>query len=160
MLYTVISTKLMTEIGHLILQFHRQEFMLIPPICFATSLSWSEPWEAESYRAFSSSGLPSCQPMKYTDWRLGRCKRRVRVISCSVMSDSLRPHGLQSIRILCPWNFPGKNTRASCHFLLQRRVRLGVYSPTSSLEEIAAPASHSPSHSLTSVGSLRLRAQG
>ena len=22
-------------------------------------------------------------------------------------------------RVLCPWNFPGKNTEASCHFLLQ-----------------------------------------
>ena len=21
--------------------------------------------------------------------------------------------------ILCPWNFPGKNTRVGCHFLLQ-----------------------------------------
>ena len=23
-------------------------------------------------------------------------------------------------RLLCPWSFPGKNTRAGCHFLLQR----------------------------------------
>ena len=28
-------------------------------------------------------------------------------------------HGLQPTRILCPWNFPGKNTRVGCHFLLQ-----------------------------------------
>ena len=42
--------------------------------------------------------------MKYTDWRLGRCKRRVRVLSCSVMSDSLWPHGVQPTRLLCPWN--------------------------------------------------------
>ena len=35
------------------------------------------------------------------------------------MSDSLRPHGLQSTRRLCPWNFPGKNTGMGCHFLLQ-----------------------------------------
>ena len=27
------------------------------------------------------------------------------VFSCSVMSDSLRPHGLQPARILCPWGF-------------------------------------------------------
>ena len=25
--------------------------------------------------------------------------------SCSVVSDSLRPHGLQPIRLLCPWDF-------------------------------------------------------
>ena len=39
--------------------------------------------------------------------------------SCSVMSDSLRPHGLWPTRLLCPWNFPGKNTGVGCHFLLQ-----------------------------------------
>ena len=30
-------------------------------------------------------------------------------------SMDCRPHGL-----LCPWNFPGKNTGAGCNFLLQR----------------------------------------
>ena len=30
---------------------------------------------------------------------------------CSFMSDSLL--------LLCPWNFPGNNTRVGCHFLLQ-----------------------------------------
>ena len=34
--------------------------------------------------------------------------------SHSVVSDSLRPHGL-----LSPWNFPGKSTGVGCHFLLQ-----------------------------------------
>ena len=42
------------------------------------------------------------------------------VLSHSIMSDSLRPHGLEPSRLLCPWNFPGKNTGAGCHFLLQR----------------------------------------
>ena len=40
------------------------------------------------------------------------------VLSCSVMSDSLGPHGLQLARLLCPWNFPGKNTGVGCLFLL------------------------------------------
>ena len=39
--------------------------------------------------------------------------------SCSVVSDSLWPHGLEPTRLLRSWNFPGKNTRVSCHFLLQ-----------------------------------------
>ena len=38
----------------------------------------------------------------------------------SVMSDPLRLHGLQSPRLLCPWELPGKNTGVGCHFLLQR----------------------------------------
>ena len=37
----------------------------------------------------------------------------------SVMSDSLWPHGLYPARLLCPSNFPGKNTGVGCHFLLQ-----------------------------------------
>ena len=42
------------------------------------------------------------------------------VLSRSVVSDSLQSHGLQPARILCPWDFPGKNTGVGCHFLLQR----------------------------------------
>ena len=37
----------------------------------------------------------------------------------SVVSDSLPPHGRQPTRFLCPWDSPGKNTGAGCHFLLQ-----------------------------------------
>ena len=35
------------------------------------------------------------------------------VLSHSVVSNSLRSHGLQPSRLLCPWNFPGKNTGVS-----------------------------------------------
>ena len=38
---------------------------------------------------------------------------------CSVISDFLRPHGLQPASLLCPWDFPGKNTGMGCCFLLQ-----------------------------------------
>ena len=31
----------------------------------------------------------------------------------------LWPHGLSPARLLCPWDFPGKNIRVGCHFLLQ-----------------------------------------
>ena len=40
-------------------------------------------------------------------------------ISCSVMPNSLRPHGLQPTRLLYPWDFPGKDTGVGCHFLPQ-----------------------------------------
>ena len=39
--------------------------------------------------------------------------------SRSVMSDSLKHQGLDSARLLCPWNSPDKNTGVDCHFLLQ-----------------------------------------
>ena len=31
----------------------------------------------------------------------------------------LRLHGLQPTSLLCPWDFPSKNIRVGCHFLLQ-----------------------------------------
>ena len=43
----------------------------------------------------------------------------LRVFSCSVVSNSLRPHRLYPNRLLCPWDFTGKNTGVGCLFLLQ-----------------------------------------
>ena len=36
-----------------------------------------------------------------------------------LMSDSLPPHGLLPTRLLCPWDFPGKNAGVGSNFLLQ-----------------------------------------
>ena len=44
---------------------------------------------------------------------------KVKCVSHPIVSNSLQPHGLYSTRILCPWNFPGKNTGVGCRFLLQ-----------------------------------------
>ena len=41
------------------------------------------------------------------------------VLNCSVVSNSLRPHGVSPARLLYPWNFPGNNTGVGCQFLLQ-----------------------------------------
>ena len=38
--------------------------------------------------------------------------------SRSVVSDSVRSHGLQPTNLLCPWDFPGKSTGVGCHRLL------------------------------------------
>ena len=66
----------------------------------------------------------------------------------SIMSDSLRPHGLQPTSLLCPWDFPGKNTGVGCHFLLQ-----GIFPTQGSIVQILsgypdkireAGAAHSP----------------
>ena len=48
---------------------------------------------------------------------------RPRVFVCalvaSAVSDSLQPHGLWPVRLLCPWDSSGKNTGVGCHALLQ-----------------------------------------
>ena len=36
--------------------------------------------------------------------------------SCPTLCNPLE---LETTRLLCPWNFPGKNTEVGCHFLLQ-----------------------------------------
>ena len=48
-------------------------------------------------------------------------KRKMYILnceSCSVVSDSLQPHGLQPTRLLHPWDFPGKSTGVGSHCLL------------------------------------------
>ena len=37
----------------------------------------------------------------------------------SVVSDSLPPNGLQPVRLLCPWDSPGKDSGVGCHILFQ-----------------------------------------
>ena len=54
------------------------------------------------------------KPIKPGRKTLSRCAS-----VCSVVSDSLQPHGLWPARLLCPWDSPGKNTEAGCHALLQ-----------------------------------------
>ena len=43
-------------------------------------------------------------------------------LCCCLIAKScptlLRPHGQQPARLLCLWDFPGKNTGVGCHFLL------------------------------------------
>ena len=46
----------------------------------------------------------------------------VESVSCSVVSNPLRLHGLKPTRLLCPWNLPGKNTGVGSYSLLQGMV--------------------------------------
>ena len=76
--------------------------------------------------------------------------------ACSVVQlcpDSLRPHGRQPPRFLCPWNFPEKNTGVGCCFLIQRMFLTQGWNPCMS------PASPEPAgrlipSSLSCLGSL------
>ena len=40
--------------------------------------------------------------------------------NCSVVPDSLRPHGVQPTWVLGPWDSPGKDTGMGCCFLLEK----------------------------------------
>ena len=59
---------------------------------------------------------PSLYPKPHC-WKMAEASRpslESENVSHSVLSNSLRPDGLQ-----CPWNSPSKNTGVGCHFLLQ-----------------------------------------
>ena len=73
--------------------------------------SRQEPW----------SGLPFPSPM---------CESEKSKWSHSVVSDSSRPHGLQPIRLLRPWDFPGKSIGVGCHCLLRPATLAWVKSVT------------------------------
>ena len=48
----------------------------------------------------------------------------LKTVNHSVVADSLWPHELQSARLFCPGNSPGKNTGMGCHALLQGIFRI------------------------------------
>ena len=53
--------------------------------------------------------------------------------SHSLLSYSLRPHGLQPTRLLRRWDFPGKSTGVGCHCLLQNLARPNSMAPALAL---------------------------
>ena len=70
------------------------------PLQFSRQEHWSE--------------LPFPSPMhKSEKWKWSR----------SVVSDSVRPHGLQPTRLLRLWDSPGKSTGVGCHCLLQNCLK-------------------------------------
>ena len=44
-------------------------------------------------------------------------------VSCSIVANSLQLHGVWPIRLLCPWNSPGKNTFNSPGDLSDPRIK-------------------------------------
>ena len=90
--------------SHLILC---RPLLLLPPI------PWTVACQAPPPMGFSRqecwSGLPFLSPMHESEkWKS----------SCSVVSNSSRPHGLQPTRLLHLWDFPGKSAGMGCHCLL------------------------------------------
>ena len=52
-------------------------------------------------------------------WKSYKAGLLLLLLSCFIMSDSVRPQRRQPIRLPCPWDSPGENTAVGCHFLLQ-----------------------------------------
>ena len=58
-----------------------------------------------------------CVQVKHFTMHFATLKYVCESVSCSVVSNSLGPHGLQQSRLLRPWSPPVKNTGVSCHSL-------------------------------------------
>ena len=73
---------------------------------------------AQSPDHWTTREFPTDHTLKKTDFSPSKpfCYA---ILSRSVVSDSLQPHGLYPTRLLCPWDSPGKNTGVGCHALLQ-----------------------------------------
>ena len=71
----------------------------------------------------TASGNISWQSHSGTVWRfLKNQKQDDHMFSAKLIqscSYSSQPCGLQPVRFLCPWDFPGKNIGVGCHALLQ-----------------------------------------
>ena len=65
-----------------------------------------------------TSTLPHSSLPALWVWRSSDFSQSLLLCAWSVVSDSLRPRGLQPARLLCPWD-SGKNTGVGCHALLQ-----------------------------------------
>ena len=75
---------------------------------------------------FSTQGLNPCLlwflHCTQIHWATGEALHLACCCCCcvaSVVSDSVRPHRREPTRLHHPWDSPGKNTGAGCHFLLQ-----------------------------------------
>ena len=66
---------------------------------------------------------------------------RVKSKSRSVVSDSVRLHGLQPARHLCPWDSPGKKAGVGCRAVTCLKAGLGEGHPVVSAQVTGASAS-------------------
>ena len=70
-------------------------------------------WQAAVRSVAESDAPEASKQQQSTDVTLSESA------SHSVTSSSLWPHGLRPTRLLCPWNYPGKNVGMGRHSLLQ-----------------------------------------
>ena len=81
---------------------------------------WTLDYQAPPSMGFSRheywSGLPFPSPMHESEkW------------NHSVVSDSSQSHGLQSTRLLHPWDSPGTSTRVGCHCLKTTQIMFKIF---------------------------------
>ena len=119
-LLKLMTIKLMMPSNHLTLC---RPLLLLPSIFPSIRVSsnnsvlrirWPKYW------IFSICGILQARTLEWVAISFSNAWKWKGKWSCSVVSDSQQPHGLQPTRLLCPWGFPGKSTGVGCHCLLRR----------------------------------------
>ena len=82
----------------------------------ANAKNWSQCMDEENWGLKSPLGLLTPHVTLPLGWQVDESERES--VSCSVVFDSVTPWTVAA-RLLCPWDFSGKNTGVDCHFLLQ-----------------------------------------
>ena len=94
-----------TSHGSILLLLLLSRFSRVRPCVTPQMAAHQAPLSLGFSRQEHWSGLPFPSPVQESENEISR----------SVVSDSLRPHGLQPTRLLRPWDFPGKSTGVGCH---------------------------------------------
>ena len=87
--------------------------LLLLPSRFSSVWLCATPWTAV-YQAPPSLGFSRQEHWSGLPFPSAMHESEKSKWSRSVVSDSLRPHGLQPTRLLHPWGFPGKSTGVGC----------------------------------------------
>ena len=77
------------------------------------------PGEFHRQRSLAGYNPWGCTELDQTKTTQHARTQNVVALMAKLCQTLLQPHGLEPARLLCPWVFPGKNTGAGCHFLLQ-----------------------------------------
>ena len=85
-----------------------------------TALRWRRTTSFQKNWKISQGECPSCFLKNKQNLNRQDSVLYCALLSHSVGSNSSRLHGLYPTRLLCPWDFPSKNTGVGFHFLLQR----------------------------------------
>ena len=91
---------------------------LFPLVKCKRLVTWNWTWLSDSSQSSLVVYLALCSSLSFWHlcWRKHCCWCCLLAKSCLTL---LQPHGLYPNRLLCPWDFPGKNFGVVCHFLFQ-----------------------------------------
>ena len=89
------------------------------------------PGESHGQKSLPGYSPRSCKELDSTEanQHMPKHTQGSGTVSRSVLSDSLRPHGLWPARLLYPWDSSGNNAGMGCHSLLQGSSRYNFLIP-------------------------------